>query len=77
LIKTIRISPKTHQRLTNLAKWGEPLEQVIIKLLSTHEDLLSTQEKLAKFYDYLLNLEKERDIRELTPIIAKFKETFL
>lgn len=36
MAKTIRVSEKTHKQLTQLAKWGQPLEEVIINLLKEH-----------------------------------------
>jgi hypothetical protein len=80
LVKTIRVSPQTHQRLTNLAKWGEPLEQVIIELLNEKKH---SQEKIDAYFNYLLQLEKELDSqcewdtkKHVTTAIKKFKEIF-
>jgi len=78
--KTIRVSTQTHQRLANLGKWGEPIEQVIIELLNEKKH---SQEKLDAFFDYLLEKEKELDNECLweskkciTEAIEKFKEKF-
>jgi len=80
LVKTIRVSPQTHQRLANLAKWGEPIEQVIIELLNEKKH---AQEKIDTFLDYLFNKEKELDNeclwkskKHLAEVIEKFKEIF-
>ena len=80
MVKTIRVSPQTHQRLTNLAKWGEPIEQVIIELLNEKKH---SQEKIDAFLNYLLEKEKELDNeclwdskKYITEVIEKFKETF-
>lgn len=79
MVKTIRVSPQTHQRLTNLAKWGEPIEQVIIELLNEKKH---SQEKIDAYLNYLLEKEKEEDIWNhrvfpLAEVIEKFKEVFL
>ena len=79
MVKTIRVSPQTHQRLTNLAKWGEPIEEVIIELLNEKK---RSKEKTDAFFDYLLAKEKELDNeclweskKYLTEVIEKVKET--
>jgi hypothetical protein len=66
---TIRVSAQTHQRITKQAKWGEPLEDVIIELLN-YEHL--TQEKIRKFHSFLL---LDPNIT-LPKILAKFQEMF-
>jgi predicted CopG family antitoxin len=78
--KTIRVSTQTHQRLANLGKWGEPIEQVIIELLNEKKH---SKEQIDAYFDYLLQLEKELDSqcewdtkKHVTTAIEKFKETF-
>jgi len=51
---TIRVSTPTHQRITKQAKWGEPLEDVIIRLLNQKESLKTFYDKLMAFENQLI-----------------------
>ena len=79
---TIRVSVQTHQRITERAKWGEPLEDVIIRLLNSEQ---ISKEKIDTFLNYLIEKEKElrnQSLQEyiskkpITEAIKKFKEVF-
>jgi hypothetical protein len=69
---TIRVSAQTHQRITKQAKWGEPLEDVIIELLNYQKN---TKENIKKFYEYLVNFQDTPP--NYQEIAKKFAEMFL
>ena len=37
-VKTIKISPKTHDRLNKIGKRGETYEDIVVRLLDFYED---------------------------------------
>jgi hypothetical protein len=80
---TIRVTEQTKQRLAKLAKWGEPLEQVIIELLN-QKKLREIHRDLGEFKDRLMSdaaqgksYEAGQYACELDKILAKIEKELI
>ena len=79
--KVVKVSDDTHARLVSLAKWGEPLDQVIHRLVSQSkglEDVVSGQSSIC-FIDGQLGrlLYRGYDIVDLAPKSTYEETAFL